>query len=184
MYNKSNLIHNRRDSFNKYYDIKKHTISNDLEIINWLKLKKARKKEKIVYHAACKSYDELLEKYLGKYKEQRRNKISIKYKPKKLKLTPQKFEGWSTEEEESADILPMPPLERDGKEVEEGKGLKILTSNKLLTSFPELLAQIKTIFHISYKTKSEKISYLLYQHSKSLNHFTTVLSLYNNGSDS
>ena len=34
----------------------------------------------------------------------------------------------------------MPPLERDGKEVEQGKGLKILTSNKLLTSFPELLA--------------------------------------------
>ena len=78
----------------------------------------------------------------------------------------------------------MPPLERDGKEVEEGKGLKILTSNKLLTSFPELLAQIKTIFHISYKTKSDKISYLLFQHSKSLNHFTTMLSLYNNGSDS
>ena len=36
----------------------------------------------------------------------------------------------------------MPPLEGD-KEVKEGKGLNILTVNKLLTRFPILLAQIK-----------------------------------------
>lgn len=45
-HNKSNLIHNRDDSFNKYHDIKKYTISNDLEIINWLKPKKSTKERK------------------------------------------------------------------------------------------------------------------------------------------
>ena len=35
----------------------------------------------------------------------------------------------------------MPPLE-DDKEVNEGKGLKILTPNKLLTRLPILLARI------------------------------------------
>ena len=36
----------------------------------------------------------------------------------------------------------MPPL-GDEEEVNEGKGLKILTRNKLLTRLPILLAQIK-----------------------------------------
>ena len=50
---------------------------------------------------------------------------------------------WSEKEEESADkedLPPMPPLECDEKEVKEGKGLKILTPNKLLTRIPILLA--------------------------------------------
>ena len=38
----------------------------------------------------------------------------------------------------------MPPLEGDEEEVKEGKGLKILTTNKLLTRLPVLWAQIKT----------------------------------------
>ena len=37
----------------------------------------------------------------------------------------------------------MPPLEGDEEEVKEEKWLKILTSNKLLTRFPILLAEIK-----------------------------------------
>ena len=37
----------------------------------------------------------------------------------------------------------MPPLEGDEEEVKEGKGLKILTTKKLLTRLPILLAQIK-----------------------------------------
>ena len=37
----------------------------------------------------------------------------------------------------------MPPLERDEEEVNEGKGLKILTPDKLFTRLPILLAQIK-----------------------------------------
>ena len=38
----------------------------------------------------------------------------------------------------------MSTLEGDEEEVKRGKGLKILTPNNLLTSFPTLLAQIKT----------------------------------------
>ena len=60
----------------------------------------------------------------------------------------------------------MSPLEGDG-EVKEGKGLKISTPNKLITSLPILLAQIKAGSN-SYKLKSEirQILYMLYQHNK------------------
>ena len=37
----------------------------------------------------------------------------------------------------------MPPLEGDEEEVKEGKELKMLTPNKLLTRLPISLAQIK-----------------------------------------
>ena len=47
----------------------------------------------------------------------------------------------------------MPPLEGD-EEVKEGKGLKIMTPNKLLTRFPILLAQTKTRNN-SFKLKNE-----------------------------
>ena len=61
----------------------------------------------------------------------------------------------------------MPPLEGDKEEVKEGKGLKILTPNKLLTRLAILLAQIKAENN-SCKLKYEirKILYLLYQHNK------------------
>ena len=57
------------------------------------------------------------------------------------------------------------PTESD-EEVKEGKGLKVLTPNKLLTR-PILLEQIKA-GNNSYKLKNEirKILYLLYQHNK------------------
>ena len=38
----------------------------------------------------------------------------------------------------------MPPLEGDEEEVKEGKWLKILTPNKLLTRLPILFSQIKS----------------------------------------
>ena len=47
----------------------------------------------------------------------------------------------------------MPPIECD-KEVKEGKGLKILTQNKLLTRLPILFAQIKP-GNNSYKIKKQ-----------------------------
>ena len=47
----------------------------------------------------------------------------------------------------------MPPLEGDELEIKEGKGLKILTPNKLLTRLPILLAQIKA-GNNSHKLKS------------------------------
>ena len=60
----------------------------------------------------------------------------------------------------------MPPLEGDEEKVKEGKGLKILTSNKLLSRLPILLAQIKA-GNNSYKLKSGiRIIYFLYQHNK------------------
>ena len=72
----------------------------------------------------------------------------------------------------------MPPLKRDEEEVKEGKAVKSLTRNKLLTRFPMLLAQVKT-GNNSYKLKNEirQILYLLHQHYKiikSLEKFTTI----------
>ena len=48
----------------------------------------------------------------------------------------------------------MPPVEGDEEEVKEGKGLKVLTPNKLLTRLSILLAQIKAGKN-SYKLKNE-----------------------------
>ena len=71
-----------------------------------------------------------------------------------------------TDKKESVDLSDMPPLEGDEK-LKEGKGLKNLTPNKLLTRLPILLAQIKTRNN-SYKLKYEirQILYLFYQHHK------------------
>ena len=67
-----------------------------------------------------------------------------KYDPEKLFLEGYDYSMWSenknestdkeelTDKEESIDVCDMPTLEGD-KEVKEGKGLKILTPNKLLT---------------------------------------------------
>ena len=59
-----------------------------------------------------------------------------------------------TDKEESVDLSDMPPLEGDAEEVKKGKILKILTSNKLLTGLPILLAEIKA-GNNSYKFKNE-----------------------------
>ena len=84
----------------------------------------------------------------------------------RVKLKRQK--SGDKEEPEDDDLPPMPPLEGDQEEVKKGKGLTILTPNKLLTSLPVLLAQIKA-GNNSYKLKNEirQIVYLLYQHNKS-----------------
>ena len=60
----------------------------------------------------------------------------------------------------------MSPLEGD-EEVREGKELKILTLNKLLTRLPISLTQIKAGRNL-YKLKNDitQILYLLYQHNK------------------
>ena len=59
----------------------------------------------------------------------------------------------------------MSPVEGNEK-VKKGKGLKILTLNKLLIQLPVLLAQIKS-GNTSYKLKNEirKIMYLVSQHN-------------------
>ena len=48
-----------------------------------------------------------------------------------------------SDKEEYVDWPDMPPLEGDEEEVKEGKELKMLTPNKLLTRLPISLAQIK-----------------------------------------
>ena len=67
---------------------------------------------------------------------------------------------------EVADLLPTVQLEVD-KQVKKGKGLKILTPNKLLTSLHLLLAQTKAARN-SYKLKIKirQILHLLDQHNK------------------
>ena len=69
--------------------------------------------------------------------------------------------------DEDKDDLPQIPLLGYDEEVKEGKGLKVLTPDKLLTRLPILLAQIKA-GNNSHKLKNEirQILYLLYQHSK------------------
>ena len=69
-------------------------------------------------------------------KKKRYNKKCI---PKTLKL--EDYGSDELDDEEKLDD--MTPLEGDEKEVREGKGRKILTSNKLLTRLPILLPQIK-----------------------------------------
>ena len=61
----------------------------------------------------------------------------------------------------------MPPLESNGKELKEGKGLKILTLNKLLAKLPILSPQIKAGNNLNkLKNKIRQMLYLLYQRFK------------------
>ena len=58
-------------------------------------------------------------------------------------------------------------LEGDEKEVQEGRWLKVLTPNKLLTRIVLLLAQVKVGNNINkLKNKIQHIVYVLYQHSQ------------------
>ena len=61
----------------------------------------------------------------------------------------------------------MPPLESND-EVKEVTGIRILTSNKLLTRRPVFLLQIKA-GNNSDKLKNEIVLYLLHQHNKIIN---------------
>ena len=96
-----------------------------------------------------------------------------KYNPINLFRETNKYDEWFENEEstdttrksnkeDSLDLSDIPPLE--GDEVKEGKRLKNLTPNKLLTRLPILLAQIKA-GNNSHKLKNEirQILYLLHQ---------------------
>ena len=145
----------------------------DLNNSNKLKTQKEKTKKKkiIVYDAASKLSNELLETYFDEYNELqmlRGKNIELKYDPTNLFLKTYNFDPWfeneeSTNREEFVDLSDMQPLEGDEKEVKEGKGLKILTPNKLLTRLPTLPAQIKA-GNNSDKLKNEirQILYLLY----------------------
>ena len=133
-----------------------------------------------VYDNASELYNEYLEIYLDEYKAvsdaQKRN-LGNKYDNINLFLETYNYVWFENEEsadmtrksdkKESVDLSDMPPLQGDEEEVKEGKGLKILTPNKLLTRLPILLVQIKA-GNNSYKSKNKirQMLYLLYQHNK------------------
>ena len=71
-----------------------------------------------------------------------------------------------SDKENSADLSNMPPLEGD-EEVKQGKGLKMLSLNKLLTRLPILLPQLKAENNsCTLKNETRQILYFLCQHSK------------------
>ena len=71
-----------------------------------------------------------------------KSKIKETKKPDDKDLTDtSSLEG--DDSDEFVNIPDIPPLEGDEEEGKEGKGLKIFTSNKLLTRLPILLPQIK-----------------------------------------
>ena len=60
-----------------------------------------------------------------------------------------------------------PPLKDDEEEVKVGKGLKILSPNKLLFRLSVLLAQVKARNNLTkLKNEIRQILYLLCQHPK------------------
>ena len=100
------------------------------------------------------------EQYNSELPNDERNKMDPKYDPENLFPEGYDYRVWSENEEESTDKIE--PTDKDlslfrlrfiwhattrsnKEEVKEGKGLKILTPNKLLTRLPMLLAQIKAV---------------------------------------
>ena len=87
------------------------------------------------------------------------------------------------EKKEYVDLSDMLPLEGDEEEVEQQKGLKNVTPDKLLTRFPILLRQIKAENN-SYKLRNgiRQILYLLYQHNKIIKRvYNNLIKSWNNG---
>ena len=110
-----------------------------------------------------KLYNEFLGIYFDEYNylpDAKRTNMGLKYDPTNLILDAYNYDKWYTEESEYStakndeeELDDLPPLE-DYKEVKEGRGLKILTTNKLLTRLSVLLAQIKTGYN-SNKLKNK-----------------------------
>ena len=110
-----------------------------------------------------KLYNEFLGIYFDEYNylpDAKRTNMGRKYDPTNLILDAYNYDKWYTEESEYStakndeeELDDLPPLE-DYKEVKEGRGLKILTTNKLLTRLSVLLAQIKTGYN-SNKLKNK-----------------------------
>ena len=102
--------------------------------------------------------DQRFNEYEEKSKSQREETIA-----KRVKLRRQKAD----DSYQFIDIAIMPLLEGEKEEVKEGKRLKSLARNKLLTRLPILLAQVKARNN-SNKLKNvvTQILYLLYHHNK------------------
>ena len=129
-----------------------------------------------MYDTDSELYNDLLGIYFHEYDRlivAKRKTIGSKHDPTNLFFETYNYDLWfeneesankeeSTDQEESADLSDMIPLEGN-EEVKEGKGLKILAPNTLITRLPILLAQIKPGNNL-YKLKIEmkQILYLLY----------------------
>ena len=80
-----------------------------------------------------------------------------------------------SDNEESVDLSDMPPLQCGERESKEGKRLKTLTPDKLITGLPILLAQIKVeTIHTNQNMKSDKYYIFCISITKLLKKFTTV----------
>ena len=128
-----------------------------------------------MYDNASELYNEYLEIYFNQYmtlSDTKKRTFGKKYDPESLFLEGHDYSlrsennEESTDKDESIDFSDMPPQRGDEEEVREGKGMQILTPNKLLTRLKMLLAQIKA-GNNSYKLKNEirQILHLLYQHN-------------------
>ena len=165
---------------NEFNKLKTHTHTQ--------KKQKQKTRKRNVHDAASELYNEFLETYFDEYYNLsvvKRKKMNHEYEPEKLFLKAYNYNSWyeseestvkeeSTDKEKSVDLSDVPSLE-DDEEVKQGKVLKILTPNKLLTRLPILLVQIKA-GNDSDKLKNEikQILYLLYEHNK------ITKKLYNN----
>ena len=128
-----------------------------------------------------KLYNEFLGIYFDEYNylpDAKRTNTGLKYDPTNLILDAYNYDKWYTEESEYSTakndeekLDDLPPLE-DYKEVKERRGLKILTTNKLLTRLSVLLAQIKTGYNSNkLKNKIRQIVYFCINIIKSQKQF-------------
>ena len=90
-----------------------------------------------------------METYFDEYtdfSDARESKMDPKYDCINLTLDSYDDEEWFIrDDEESADLPSMPPIEGDEEKVKEGKGLKILTTSKPFTKLPVLFEQVKAV---------------------------------------
>ena len=134
------------------------------------------KKEKKVYHTASELYNDLSEIYFDEYYDlsgAKRSKMDPKYDYANLTLDEYDYSEWYKEldnsprlegDEENYYTASSTSLSKSDKK--EGKGLKILTRNKLLTRSPIVLAQIKAGSNSNnLKNEIRQKVYLLYQHN-------------------
>ena len=181
-YNKPNIIYNRL-SFYNYSDDKKFdrlskysyllNVYDDLQKLIKMKpinLGKIKEKEK-VHNIVSELYNKRFENYYydcNELSDVKKDELEQKFKPINLKLKDYDYDEWFVEKEldDEEELDYMSQLEGD-EEVREGKGLKFLTPNKLLTRLPILLTQIKA-GNNSYKLEHEirQILYLLHRHDK------------------
>ena len=111
-----------------------------------------------MYDTASELYNELPETYFDEYNdfsEDERSKMDPKYYPTNFTFDVYDYEEWYKEKLDDLTV------KGDKEEVKEEAGMKILTSNKLLSRLPVLLAKIKA-GNNSYKQKMKSDKQCIY----------------------